>query len=54
MAFQALAPFAFEKDLTLDRWRRHHKQLMKRDPSSYISVSDSFGKFKSMIYTAQY
>ncbi|KAJ4364476.1 hypothetical protein N0V83_009070 [Neocucurbitaria cava] len=41
-AFQALAPFSCGRDLTLQRYLRHHKQLMKQYPSCYISLTRSF------------
>ncbi|KAF1850586.1 uncharacterized protein K460DRAFT_350625 [Cucurbitaria berberidis CBS 394.84] len=43
-AFQALAEFFCEKDLTRTRIKRHHKQSKKKDPSSYVSVTNSLGE----------
>ncbi|CAO2653444.1 Nn.00g028550.m01.CDS01 [Neocucurbitaria sp. VM-36] len=43
-AFQALATFSCEADLTRDRIRRHHKQTKKKDPSSYVSVTNSLAE----------
>jgi hypothetical protein len=53
MAFQALGLFTFESEMNLDRYRRHHKQLMKREPSSWVSVSNRFGKCNNFHCTSQ-
>ncbi|KAF1912834.1 hypothetical protein BDU57DRAFT_597352 [Ampelomyces quisqualis] len=41
-AFQALANFSFEQDMNIERYERHHKLRMKREKSSYVSVTDNF------------
>lgn len=46
MAFQALERFTFDNDMTLKRYERQHKQQMKRNPFSYVSVTNNFGEFQ--------
>ncbi|KAL1610526.1 hypothetical protein SLS60_002195 [Paraconiothyrium brasiliense] len=51
VAFQSLGKFRFKRDLTRNRIERQLAWNQKRDPSSFISVSDSIGKTMSRIAT---
>ena len=46
-AFQSIGKFNLVKDITRSRIERHLCWNQKRDPSSFVSVSDSLSKWKN-------